>query len=436
MKSKQIAASMLGVGLWFCIALIACSPEEQRFVETEVAKSAGTAFVSAQTQAADAVQTGVVAAQTQAVDAIKTGAAGAQTQAVPLQTQVAQAAQTALAEQIQRAETQAASIQQTAVAELTRLAPAPVGANVHYFALGDSIASGHGLMDDGTPCHRSPRGYPYKVAQLLKPHFQEVRYTILACSGATAGYPALDRSECDCLNKNCACRFKWLRNQVDEMLAQLPNDRPVLVTINIGANDFGWTEIGNLLPHIRDNADEYLPWANGISEGVARELREDILPRLLEHPNVYVVVTDLYNPFNRSSKLLSVPYLGFPVPCDKLIGQLDCYERTEYGVQSLNNALMLDVFVPLGRPSRLRVTNVNPKFYKHESPQPQCGGSAPDVTETWIQYPGQPGVNGEVPDFMRDHITHEKYGDCFHPNEKGAQAYADAVMEQFLRMKR
>lgn len=430
MNRKRVLVSVLWGGLCLFITLGACSPEEQHFVQTEIAKSAGTAFVIAQTQAADAVQTGIVVAQTQAVDAIKTGAAGAQTQAVPLQTQVAQAAQTALAEQIQRAETQAASIQQTAVAELTRLAPAPGGAAIHYFALGDSIASGHGLMDDGEPCHRSMKSYPRHVAELLKLHFDEIRYTILACSGATVSKPPPDKLNCD------GCRLKWFRNQVDETLAQLPDDRPVLVTINIGANDFGWTKIENLLPHIRDNADVYLPWANSIAEGVAKELREDILPRLLEHPNVYVVVTDLYNPFNRSSKLLSVPYLGFPVPCDKLIGQLDCYERTEYGVQSLNNALMLDVFVPLGRPSRLRVTNVNPKFDGHESPQPQCGGSAPDVGETWIQYPGQRGINGEVPDFMRDHITHEQYGDCFHPNEKGAQVYAEAVMEQFLRMAR
>jgi len=434
MKSKYVIVSLFAGALWIVLALIACTPEDQRIIETELARGASTAVVMAQTQAADAVQTGIIVAQTQAADVIKTGAAGAQTQAAPLQTKVAQAAQTALAEQMHHAETQAASIQQTAVAELTRLAPAPGGATIHYFALGDSIASGHGLMDDGTPCHRSHLGYPYKVAELLKPHFQEIRYTILACSGATAGYPVLDE-KCDCFNKNCACRFKWLRNQVDEMLTQMPDDRPVLVTINIGANDFGWTEVGNLLPHIRDNADEYLPWVNGVSEGVARELRQDILPRLLEHPNVYVVITDLYNPFNRSSKLLSVPLLGLQ-PCDKLIGQLDCYERTEYGVQSLNNALVLDVFVLLGRPSRLRVTNVNPKFYGHESPQPQCGGSAPDVPETWIQYPGQPGVNGRVLDFMRDYITHEEFGDCFHPNEKGAQTYAEAVMEQFLRMRR
>lgn len=425
MRIALILFITIGWLMWLEIMFVGCSPQAQSALETEVAKGAATAMNLAQTQAAIAIQTGAVAAQTEAVNAIQTGAVIAQTQAAPVQTQIAQAAQTALAAQIQRAETQAASIQQTAVAELTRLAPSRGGAAIHYFALGDSIASGHGLMDDGEPCHRSLKSYPRQVAELLKPHFQEIRYTILACSGATAAKPPPDKLNCD------GCRFKWFRNQVDEALNQMPDDRPVLVTINIGANDFGWTSLANLLPHIRDRADEYLPWANGIADGVAQELRAQV-SRLLERPNAYVVITDLYNPFNHSSMLFSLK--GFQ-PCNKIIGQLDCYERTKYGVDAMNNAFVLNVFVPLGRPSRLRAANVNPKFYGHEAPRPKCGDSAPDVDETWIQYPGQPGVNGEVPDLMRVILTHEKYGDCFHPNEKGAQAYANAVMEQFLRMK-
>ncbi len=425
MKRKRVAVSVLAVALWLLLALFACSPQEQRLVQTEVAKSAGTAIVVAQTQAAAGVQTGVVAAQTQVVNAIQTGAAEAQTRAIPLQTQVAQAAQTTLADQVQRAETQAASFQQTALAELTRLAPGPGGAAIHYFALGDSIASGHGLDHDITePCFRSRNSYPNQVVRLLKSHFQEIRYTILACSGATVAKPPPDKLNCD------GCRFKWFRNQMDETLKQLPDDHPVLVTINIGTNDFGWTDVPSMLPHIVENADVYLAWVNEAADSVAQELRAQI-PRLLAHENVYVVITDVYNPFNQTSFIFDVGLQR----CNKIIGQLNCYERTKYGVDGLNNAYVLDVFVPLGRPSRLRVTNINPKFYRHESPRPKCGDSAPDVSDTWIQYPGQPGVNGEVP-LLLQVITKEKHGDCFHPNEKGAQAYADAVMGQFLRMRR
>jgi hypothetical protein len=56
-----------------------------------------------------------------------------------------------------------------------------------------------------------------------------------------------------------------------------------------------------------------------------------------------------------------------------------------------------------------------------------CGfAEPPGKDETWIQYPGQPGINGQVPVWMRL-ITGERYGDCFHPNELGAIAIADAV---------
>jgi len=45
----------------------------------------------------------------------------------------------------------------------------PAGrAKIDYFALGDSVASGHGLRDDEAPCRRSlQRAYPAKVAKRL-----------------------------------------------------------------------------------------------------------------------------------------------------------------------------------------------------------------------------------------------------------------------------
>src|SRR4051794_13573492 len=62
--------------------------------------------------------------------------------------------------------------------------PKPI---VHYFALGDSIASGHGLGDNLTTCHRSALSYPFIVENTLQVHF-DVRFpqstNFLACSGA------------------------------------------------------------------------------------------------------------------------------------------------------------------------------------------------------------------------------------------------------------
>ena len=75
-------------------------------------------------------------------------------------------------------------------------ASAAAKTKIEYFALGDSIASGHGLMDDGSKCHRafgtsnsSLVAYPIRVQQLLTQEYGLVdfpRSHFLACSGAWA----------------------------------------------------------------------------------------------------------------------------------------------------------------------------------------------------------------------------------------------------------
>jgi hypothetical protein len=97
---------------------------------------------------------------------------------------------------------------------------------IEYFALGDSIASGHGLhdedgiqgvYDDPWRCRQSPRipgdsrmAYPYYAADAL----QAAGYSIdfprehhLACTGARAGDPGSDSHP-----------YKHLANQVDHVL--------------------------------------------------------------------------------------------------------------------------------------------------------------------------------------------------------------------------
>ena len=60
----------------------------------------------------------------------------------------------------------------------------------YYFALGDSIASGHGLNSDKTKCNLSTKAYPYKLKEMLEQHYtiNFVRYT---CSGDTLSSPNL-----------------------------------------------------------------------------------------------------------------------------------------------------------------------------------------------------------------------------------------------------
>ncbi|MBI3912868.1 MAG: hypothetical protein HY327_01535 [Chloroflexi bacterium] len=397
-RGLQIAS---GLFLWVMFSIFAtggCNAREQSFFQTEVARGGETGIVLAQTEVVKAAQTGIVVAQTQA----------------------AQFAQTSLAESANLAATQVAQLKQTAVAKLTQAARKQ---SIDYFALGDSIASGHGLMDDGTSCHRSTRAYPYKVAQLLRSSYREVNFDkskFLACSGASAGQPDSKTLKDD--------KYKWFRNQVDDVLRNL-SDRPTLVSITIGANDFGWANPSVLLKHSPETADVYVTWVNKTADGVSQELRGQV-NRLLERPNVTVVITEVYNPINKSSLFFTLLRL-VGKSCNDWLGTLQCYERSDYLIQGLNNAYILDVFLKLGRPKQLGIANSNPRFYGHEAPQPTCGSSAPGIADTWIQYPGDVASNSQVPDLLAK-ITKHKFGDCFHANEKGAQAIAEAVIEKAM----
>lgn len=288
---------------------------------------------------------------------------------------------------------------------------------VDYFALGDSIASGHGLMDDGTPCHRSDKAYPHKVDLLLRARYDQVNFHFLACSGATALYDQ-ENIQLD--------QYKWLHNQVDFVLANL-TDNPTLVSITIGANDFQWSEPLNFFHRLAQPGDSYLNWATLKKTQVGNALRAEV-ERLIAYPNVAVVITQVHNPVNQESRFFTL----FPGrPCANIFNTVDCYDRMAYGVDLLNTAYVLDVWVPLGRPTNVRVTPTLPSaFSGGESPQPVCGSASPDIGLTLIQYPGDPNSNSPLPQVIRRLWgLGDAQGDCFHPNEAGAFIYAGAVDE-------
>jgi lysophospholipase L1-like esterase len=287
---------------------------------------------------------------------------------------------------------------------------------IDYFALGDSIASGHGLMDDGSACHQSSEAYPHKVKELLKARYEQVNFQFLACSGATALYDE---------GKVVEHNFKWLGNQVDAVLGNLSN-RPTLVSITIGANDFQWSEPLNFSKRLLQPSDAYLRWVQQKKTMVGTELKYHV-QRLLAHPNVAVVITEVHNPVNMRSRLF------FNVPgrsCDAVWGLLTCYEKIEYGVILLNSAFWIDVWEGLGFPDRLQITGgLGYAFAGHASPQPACGEAPPPASETWIQYPGDPQANSHLPKILKRlwGIGDDTAGDCFHPNRYGALFYASRV---------
>ncbi|HSH78373.1 MAG TPA: kelch repeat-containing protein [Herpetosiphonaceae bacterium] len=294
--------------------------------------------------------------------------------------------------------------------------PIPQPTEIDYFALGDSIASGHGLMDDETACRRSTAAYPHLVKAELGSRYAKVNFHHFACSGATALNP---RRVIEDPNK-------WLEGQVAQVLLDLrdiPTDRPVLVSITVGANDFGWSNPVVAARQATQRGDKYLEWVSDTTADVAAAVRGQV-ELLLNRPNVAVIITEVHNPFNEES-------VFFKLNCADVYFTLSCYQRTEYAVHGLNSALVLDVWVALGRPERLRVTpGLHSAFHGHEAPRPYCGVATPDGEATWIQYFGDPDSNASLVGWKK------LPGDCFHPNRAGAKQYASVVNESAQKLGR
>ena len=295
------------------------------------------------------------------------------------------------------------------------------GVRLHYFALGDSVASGHGLNDDRAACKESPFAYPKLVTSLLSSRFESVAPTYLACSGATVLQPT-----------NPSDQRKWFANQVSSVLATLPSlgSDPVLVSITIGADDLGWSEpwrFFDLLYRLKDK-----PFINRIDATaglVATELHRQVYS-LLQYPSVAVIVTEYHNPLNTDSVFfLSPGDLLAGIDSLGLCGLQPCYTRSELAVESLNGAAG-QAYVGLGRPTRMQLTPVNSLFQGHEAPMPICGGASPSIATTWVQYPSDPESNAWV---FKNQVLG---GDCFHPNREGARKYADQIAADVIRLGR
>ncbi len=231
--------------------------------------------------------------------------------------------------------------------------------------------------------------------------------TLLACSGATTLKPSDSTLSQD--------PDKWLSNQVDQanqQIASLPSNQTVVVAISIGANDLDWT---SRYPLIFGTDETQLNATVGaLSAQVSAALQPD-LESLLAHPNVHVVVTSVPDPVNPTS----IYFLASLGTC-KPIGPVDCYARTVSTVTTLNNALQQTVQTVHNEANignRVSfTTGLFDQFQQHYSQAPGCGGTS--VETTWIQQPS--GLPSLIPTFNGN--------DCFHPNDAGAQAYADAVL--------
>ncbi len=289
--------------------------------------------------------------------------------------------------------------------------------------------------------------YPARVIGLLNETYATVHFSHLACTGASLLPPAPDQG--DWRNPH-----RLFRHQVDAVLAELPSvpaDRPVLISITVGANDLAFAREVQLLIHLyQDDEATFDGWVDQTARDVGDELVRQ-LDRLLVFPNVVVVLTELHNPFNESSIFFTGENscLGLP-----------CYDRTDRAVRGINLAIATAV-ERAASGERAGVAAIHTAFERHKAPRPTCGHDAPDVGErdsaeqwreagTWIQYRTDPESNsyaiprlGQVVLALRNVLTGRNFtqvevnaarlllgewrGDCVHPNRDGANYIAAQV---------
>jgi len=327
---------------------------------------------------------------------------------------------------------------------------------IDYWALGDSLAAGTGLGDDGfgldlSPCKRSwDRSYPQRVASALRASIPNVNFSrdqFLACNGARITYDAqgaVDR----CMQQfwwNQDCKNKMLHNQVDTVIQRLEQNKrngiakPTLVTITAGINDLEYSSPVTIYQAITWGDDWFNWYLQQRSEGVRLGLTAE-LARLSKYPNVTVVVTDVHNPFNTDSIIFHLPGSQCSVAPPPYPGaaSIDCYQRTEEAVHAVNQAISVARSQNF-RSGPIGFAQLHDLFHGHEAPQATtpagispCGYAPPGVGETWIQYSTDPASNSRP--FLFDGLAQllvpgigQWTGDCVHPNDLGAQQFANAV---------
>jgi lysophospholipase L1-like esterase len=163
-------------------------------------------------------------------------------------------------------------------AKLTAHVPAPTQ---HYVALGDSVAAGIGLQpySDASACDRTNQAYPYLVAKQ-----QNLKLTSLACSGATIQSGILGSQEVNGLA---------VKPQLDQLFAE---KKPMLISLTIGANDMGWTELLTRCARSTCGSDADTAEVDGRLQGVSSNLKA-VLQKMIDHYGTNlpkIIVTGYY----------------------------------------------------------------------------------------------------------------------------------------------
>lgn len=335
-----------------------------------------------------------------------------------------------------------------------------------YYALGDSIAAGHGLPSgygraQGT-CRVSPDAYPGIVASRLSKEsgFEVAFPTPLACTGARSysyaeAAPNFDPDD--------------LPSQFGRLLiskASQPVQHVVLVTMTFGADDLEFVNEAQFGTHLCATDRAFRQWVEGRAATISKNLMR-AASMILDDPRAVVVLTGYYNPFNPQSgyfKLLesqaradscrlvysdACPFFPDSALCHECrslnslcpyFSDRALFNRTERVMFLLNGAVaevVASVRADPKKAQRIGFVDVAGPFKDHRSPRPYCGDADPPVGETFVQYPLFPirqlvsllaydALNGNLELDTFAPFAERLYvgDDCFHPNILGASTYA------------
>jgi lysophospholipase L1-like esterase len=301
-----------------------------------------------------------------------------------------------------------------------------------YYALGDSVAAGHGLEKQLLGCRRCRDSYPWLVRDEINhelasyvvprlPYRGRTWFFHLACSGAASA--------------DVVAQVKEVLRDPD-----VGADYATLVSITVGPNDFDFLTEALTGRNGCAPESEFESWVDERRSELSSNLNAAI-DQLKQRDNVYVIVTDVMNPFNRESAYFD--WVRDPHFTDPLVGVLlrflfgevnpacaalsgaELYARTETVVEAVAEAAS----EAADGNARVAYVPVAEAFASHESATPRCGSDAggPTLSETWIQH----GTDG--PDVLLKSIAGAialvRGNDCFHPNAAGQQAYAGLVFD-------
>ena len=272
-------------------------------------------------------------------------------------------------------------------------------------AMGDSIASGHGLskrdyfgLDD---CWRDAGGaYSRRVAERLG-----LEHRMVACSSfevADLWSRSVSGGPSD-LSGN--------RSQLEWAL----DANPGLVTLTIGANDLKFDRPGDFFD-------------DGVFLGHVARARIDsmqsdlsiLLERLVTGTDADIVITSVHNPTSADPHGVS--------GCRGA-----CFSEVVHGVSSDLNRAIADAAA--AHPTRVLFADVGPAFVGHGAPN----GRGPDWLRAgggWFSSRLPIPTRGVHPFCERGHDDRDTWinaADCVHPNGEGHAAYAAAVLASLGR---